>query len=459
MKLSQLFQELAKPNKFSKVLEILPDPDPVLTKLGKSYSTYRKFEDDYQVWTCINSRKAGVKSLEWEIQPGEASNQCFEFIKDLFENEIDIYDIISQILDAPFYGNSPIEIVWKKESGYIIPARIEEKPQEWFVFDDNRKLYFNQNNKRIEIPEYKILYVVHEPKFRNPYGVKLFSKIFWPWTFKKGGYKFWMLFLEKFGIPWVLGKLPRGKPQEEYDDLFNMLSQLVEDSVAVIPDDSSVEIKEIEQKSGSSAYETLIKLADNAIAKVILGQTLTTDIGNKGSYAAGKVHYLVRKDIVDSDKKLVEKTINKLIKWIVDINFDSKPPKFYLYEEEDVDKKLAERDEILSRIGVKFTKEYFIKNYGFAEEDIEVLGSQFAEKTYFRDDPILEYISNKTSQPAFLQNLSEKVLKSTINMIKGGLSYTEIFEKIAIEYPNLDTDEIEAILNRAIYMAEISSMK
>jgi hypothetical protein len=42
-------------------------------------------------------------------------------------------------------------------------------------------------------------------------------------------------------------------------------------------------------------------------------------------------------------------------------------PKFIMYEKKDVDSELAKRDEILSRISVKFTPEYFKTNYNLAD--------------------------------------------------------------------------------------------
>ena len=46
----------------------------------------------------------------------------------------------------------------------------------------------------------------------------------------------------------------------------------------------------------------------------------------------------IRQDIIDSDKKLVEQTINQLIQWIYEINFsNAEIPVFELYQEEDVD--------------------------------------------------------------------------------------------------------------------------
>jgi len=74
-----------------------------------------------------------------------------------------------------------------------------------------------------------------------------------------------------------------------------------------------------------------------------------------------------------SDKKIVERTHNQLIKWIWEINFGvGEIPKYSMFEEEDVNTALAQRDEILVKQGVKFAKSYYIENYGLDDGDFEV---------------------------------------------------------------------------------------
>ena len=44
---------------------------------------------------------------------------------------------------------------------------------------------------------------------------------------------------------------------------------------------------------------------NSEISKAVLGQTLTTEIGSTGSYAAANTHMAVRQDIIDADKNLL----------------------------------------------------------------------------------------------------------------------------------------------------------
>lgn len=166
-------------------------------------------------------------------------------------------------------------------------------------------------------------------------------------------------------MPFAVGKYDRSMTNDEKQSLFTALKRMVQDAIAVIPSDGTVELLETNDKSGSSeVYENFIKKCENNISKVILGQTLTTDIGSSGSYAAANTHQQVREDLIQNDVRLCEKTVQEFINKIHSINFsDFNPPKFVIYDEEQIDQTLAERDNKLKTLGVNFTKTYIQKAY------------------------------------------------------------------------------------------------
>ena len=88
---------------------MLPDPDPVLRKQGKDMKIYRELLCDPHVFACAQSRKAGVLSLEWEINRGANKDQNAQKIEDLLKS-LDIYQLINDILDASFFGFQPIHL-------------------------------------------------------------------------------------------------------------------------------------------------------------------------------------------------------------------------------------------------------------------------------------------------------------------------------------------------------------
>lgn len=455
---------------FYSLANILPDPDIVLRKQGKDIKIYKELLCDPHVFACTQSRKAGVLSLDWDINRGiENNDSSIDDLKNLLKS-LDIHKLISDILDATQYGFQPLEIIWKKsKSGHILPAKVIAKPQEWFCFDDDNNLKFRTKDNYFGevVPDKKFLLAQNNPSYNNPYGERTLSRVFWAVTFKKGGLKFWVVFTEKYGMPHLIGKHPRGASREETNTLADMLEDMVQDAIAVIPDDSSVEIQEANKSSSAEIYEKLIDKMNSEISKAVLGQTLTTEIGSTGSYAAANTHMAVRQDIIDADKKLVESVINQLIRWIYEINFSSaEVPIFEMYAPEDVDLTLAQRDKILSDTGVKFTKEYFIKTYGLEDEDFEiredlppVMPPQFKEfkeqdKNTFTP-PGQEQIENlyKFISEEKLNEQAQKLLNPIISLVDACNSYEELEELLAEK--NLHSKKFEQDLQKALFLCEL----
>ena len=451
---------------FYSLANILPDPDIVLRKQGKDVRVYKELLCDPHVFACVQSRKSGVLSLEWEINRGLDKDEKAEAIENLLK-QLDIHKLISDILDATQFGFQPLEIIWKRDkSGYILPEKIVAKPPEWFCFDDNNTLKFRtkENYYGEELPNKKFLLAQNNPSYNNPYGERTLSRVFWPVTFKKGGLKFWVIFTEKYGMPHLIGKHPRGATKEETNTLADMLEEMVQDAIAVIPDDSSVEIQEANKSSSAAIYEQLIDKMNAEISKAILGQTLTTEIGSTGSYAASNTHFAIRQDIIDADKKLVESVINQLIRWIYEINFSTADiPVFEMYAPEDVDLTLAQRDKILSDTGVKFTKEYFIKNYGLEDEDFDIrediLPTATPNFSEFKEEhPIVQ--GQKQIEDLFkflseteLSKQAQNMLSPLISLLENCEDYEEAYELLTDK--NLKSKKFEQTLQKAMFLCEL----
>lgn len=451
---------------FYSLANILPDPDIVLKKQGKDIRIYKELLCDPHVFACTQSRKAGVLSLDWEINRGLDKDQNAEYIENLLK-KLDIQKLMSDILDATQFGFQPLEIMWKRDkSGHIMPEKVVAKPPEWFCFDDDNNLKFRtkENYYGEIVPNKKFLLAQNNPTYNNPYGDRTLSRVFWNVTFKKGGLKFWVIFTEKYGMPHLIGKHPRGSTKEETNSLADMLEDMVQDAIAVIPDDSSIEIQEANKSSSAEIYEKLIDKMNTEISKAILGQTLTTEIGSTGSYAASNTHMQVRQDIIDSDKKLVEGVINQLIQWIYEINFtEAEVPVFELYEPEDVDLNLAQRDKILSDTGVKFTKEYFIKNYGLEEEDFDIREDIIPASPNFKEfkeeeDKLVPgqlQIENlfKFITEGDLNKQAQSMLSPLIKLFESCENYEEAFELLTDK--NLQSKQFEQTIQKALFLCEL----
>lgn len=362
----------AKAIDFWSFMHYLPNPDPVLKKMGRDISVYREILSDSHVGGCVRRRKAAIKGLEWRLTP-TGNEKTDEILASLFDR-LPVNQIINQILDAALFGYQALEVMWASENGLLLPIEIVGKPQEWFVFDeDNRLMLRTKENRNGDIvPEKKFLLATQQADYMNPYGRADLAMCFWAATFKKGGFKFWLEFAEKYGSPWLVGKYPRNANAHEIDELLDSMEKMLGTAVAAIPDDSSIDMLESGSKGGSSqVFDDFLRYCKSEIAIALLGQNQTTEAeANRASATAGLE---VTRDIRDDDASMVEGVFNQLLAWICELNFHVDTlPTFELYEQESIDKLQAERDGLLAGLGVQFTEQYIMRTYGFEEGDIVV---------------------------------------------------------------------------------------
>lgn len=354
----------------------LPNPDPVLKRLGKDISAYRELLSDPHLSGCVRRRKAAIKGLEWRITP--TGNDKADKVLTECLYRLDMNHIITEMMNAMLFGYQVLEVIWANQDGYLLPVDIKGKPQEWFIFDDDNLLRMRTKEDwmvGMALPERKFLLITQEASYTNPYGIGDLSKCFWAATFKKGGLKFWLEFIEKYGSPWLIGKHHRSATDAEKDLLVDSLEAMIGTAIAAIPDDSSVEIVESASKGASSdSYEQFLRYCKAEIAIAILGQNQTTEAdANRASATAGLE---VAEDLRNDDMAMVASGFNQLLSWICELNFAvAQVPIFELYEQESIDKVQAERDVLLSQLGVVFSEQYLQRVYGFEEGDISIQSS------------------------------------------------------------------------------------
>ena len=441
--------------------DILPDPDPILRKIGADVQAYAETRSDTKVSACIESRKAGCLAMQWDLFGQKETEQATAIIKDALQR-LDMPRLISDILDAFLWGFQPLEIMWEERQGLILPRSVVGKPPAWFVFDSENKLRFRAagNLQGELLPDRKFILAQHHATYTNPYGDKILPRCFWPVTFKRGAWRWWVTATEKYGTPFVVGKVPRGTDTTEQDQLLDALDQLVQDAIAILPNDSGIEILDANRgktSSSTSPHKDLIDQCNAEIALAIVGQTLSTEVGSTGSYAASKTHNEVREEIVSSDKRMIERALQQLVTWTYELNWtQNQPPQFGLYLPDDVDKVLAERDKILTETGIKFTRDYYVKAYGLSESDFDIAqqpegGASFAAPQQQQELTTGTYLPTDSS----IHAMAQKLLAPVRQLLTSGKSFEDVKARIFSLYPTLNTDKMQEALHLALYMANI----
>ncbi len=475
-------------------LGLLPDPDPVLLKTGDGVSVLRSLTADDKVISSIQNRKLGtLKKQNYLFEPGKQEDRepdsasrdiCAALRDDL--KDIDLYNIIAQVLEAPYYGMTPVEIIWKSINGRLRIDKLLPRPVSWFGFNEKHEAVFSGDMSNAPVVREKMIIARHFPDAENPYGLRLLSRCLWPVAFKKGGLKFWIMLCERFGMPWVIGHTHGDKASRQ--ETLSMLTAMVQNAVAVVSGDTQVDVHTFSGKGGD-LHSALIRHCDTAIARVLQGQSLTNEGGSTGSYAESKTSRDVLGDFREADEHLVVSFMNDLARIYTGVNSANTMAPVFRYKDPEDYTALANLDKILYGVGVRFTEDHFKRKYRMADDEfslepggnpVEPGGNPDKNKEPDTgltgpgtDNAISHQFSSGQDQDAFDQDkidafcsdLAEGAAKDTKRIQKAVLeavmksdNYDDAACRILELYPSLSIDRFEEIMEKALFNSTLFGM-
>lgn len=293
---------------------------------GKGLKIYDEIERDTHAGAMLQKRKKTLIGREWEVVPASDSPRDVEAAEVVREclTALPFDRICEDLEDAILKGFAISEVVWKRVGARIMPVEVVVHDQRRFVFDHDwkpRLLTWTDNRDGIQLPDRKFIVHRHGVKGNNPYGLGLGTRLFWPVLFKREGITFWLHFLEKFAGPTVVAETPYGMDSGEQRKFLNTLSQLRTSAAITVPVGTGVKFLEA-ARSGSVTYQDFLKYWDKQISICVNGETLTTDMGDKGgARAASETHAEMLQMLVDSDGDLLSASLKEqLLAWIVEYN-------------------------------------------------------------------------------------------------------------------------------------------
>jgi len=188
--------------------------------------------------------------------------------------------------------------------------------------------------------------------------------------------------------PWRIGTYKADADQKHIDHLIEALTSLTSSGAALLAETTSLDV-EWPGGGGSTsqgpAHLALFGTLGAEMSKSVLGQTLTTEQGSKGSQALGRVHDQVRMDVLEFDAQCLAETLRRdLIAPLVRRNFgDVAIPRFRFLTEEAADlKAFGEGLLAMRKAGLKNIPAVWVRDRsGIPEgkEGDEVLGDDVAD--------------------------------------------------------------------------------
>jgi phage gp29-like protein len=368
--------ELAKPQiglgaNASAFASVLAPDDTILTsKAGGNYQVYKEVLRDDQCASTFGQRRLSVICREWQVDPASESAEdkaAAEFIKAQLA-ALDWDDITDQMLYARWYGHAVGECIWGVKDNQVILEDIKVRDRGRFAYDENHQLYLLNQMRYEPMPERKFWTIsTGADHHDSPYGLGLAHYCYWPVFFKRNGIKFWLVFLEKFGMPTAKGVIPAGMLEDVAfrDKALEALKAIASETAILVPEGMEIELLEA-ARSGTGTYDTMTQAMDAAIAKLVVGQTASSQ-GTPGRLGNDQLQSDVRDDIVKADADLVCSSFNRqVVRWLTEWNFpNATPPKVWrVIEPPDDLNQRATRDKDIFALGFEPTEEYITETYG-----------------------------------------------------------------------------------------------
>lgn len=335
------------------------------------WGVYDRILEDDQVFSTLQQRRRAVIAHTWSVVAGDETDPRSVDAAENFSNTVDRigWDRITDfMLYAIFNGISAAEVMWEPRGNFLDIAAIRVRHARRFRFDGEGRLRLLTSVGGLGeiMPDRKFwIFTIGGSNDDELYGRGLGEWLYWPTLFKRNGIRFWNIFLDKFGTPTSVGKFRPGTPKADQEKLLAALQAIATDSGVVIPQGMEIALLEA-VRSGTGDYDKLVRYMDEAIAKIVLSQTMTTQDGSSLSQA--QVHAGVKLEVVKADADLLSDSFNNSVaRWWTDLNYgpDVASPRLMREIEEEADTKAqAETDEALERLGWVRTEESFRDTYG-----------------------------------------------------------------------------------------------
>jgi phage gp29-like protein len=248
----------------------------------------------------------------------------------------DFRGLIAHLTGAAYYGHATAETVMAKAGRYMVPVGFHLISQRRFRFasDDGTLEWFDAGmTNGIDImADHPGKFVQYLPRIMGDVGCRegLVRPLMWAALFRNWAIRDWLQLAELSWKPWRTGKYKKEAHEEDIEILISALENMSSSGVAAFPETVDVNVEWPKGSStggGQSTHSELASFMASEMSKAVLGQTLTTEAGNKGARSLGEVHDKVRGDIRDADATNIASVIRRhLIAPLVRMNFGAEVP-------------------------------------------------------------------------------------------------------------------------------------
>lgn len=362
---------------------------------GELLAQHELFELMEESWDRLRKNmhelRLGAAAAKWTVQPYTVDEKAptssalekADFLKQAIDgwradptmSESNFRDTIYSLSDSIGRGLTVQEILWEVRGGFILPRATQGIHPFHFGYPMSeyrlRLRPDGPGTEWMDVPENKFLIGVHRSKFGHAVSQGFLRPLAWWWAARTFGRDWLLNYAQLFGNPLRWATYDPNASQQLKSDIAAMLERMGSTAWAAFPNGTDVKLVETNKAGDNNPQSYLIDLADKSCDILLLGQTLTTDVGSSGSRALGDVHMSVRDQrIAELAQWNADLLNNQFVPALLRLNYgditeapkliaDSSTPEGPL--------SLAQRDSIMLQSGVDLPAKWFFQRHGIPE--------------------------------------------------------------------------------------------
>ncbi|MGE0547607.1 MAG: DUF935 family protein [Kofleriaceae bacterium] len=285
-------------------------------------------ENDATLRNLFEQREQSVAGKPWVVQAGGASDTEELGARIMFESlrQLPMVQVYQHLLAFNRYGWSACEIDWGVRNiegrDWIVPVWLAPVPARRFKISsgfgpalsevtgvDELRLYADAKRPHgDELKPSKWIVLRRSGPWLARSG--LMRTAAWPAMAKRLGFRDWLVYSQRFGMPLPIAKYKAESGDEDLKTAEEVVSKIGSDGGAVMPDSIDLEFFDATRGNveNSKAHGGLIAHCNAEMAKLINGSTLANDNAGSGgaSYALGEVHASTRWDAILHDTEMLQ---------------------------------------------------------------------------------------------------------------------------------------------------------
>lgn len=367
---------------------------------------------------------------------------------DPWRHELDLLDALYHLAFGWVRGFAAVEIIWEQRRIGAMqlwcPKAYLPAPPEFFRIENGELAFVDQQPGK----HLKFILAVHRARPAPLVGASKLEPLAWFWAAQNFTWEWWLNYAQLFGVPIRYATYDPAAPADLIKRLEDVLRHMGSSAWAALPAGTTLQILESAKSNASNPHAAIIEATDRMCDQLVLGEHLTGDIGDKGSYAAARVHKGIRyENQVVMLEWLGRVLTTQLAGAFVQLNWGAGPPPSILPNlvAPENELALAQRDQMLLAMGLELPKAWLYERH-------HVPMPQPGDDTVGRHGLSIQAKESDLAAPNPWQTVYEQLLE----LIKSAKSKDEAIAALQHAIWELDLRTAEQIIESAMQQGLVS---